>query len=318
MTEQGNQDESLGDMSAQPGSNAERTIVIDNRTPLYRAVQAARYQRQEIISRIQELTERRLICYVSDGNCGVDWDDILPFGDLLHNVNSDESIDLLLHTRGGILDAAEKLVHLTRKKVGKAEFRIIVPEMAKSAGTLMVLGADCVLMSEASELGPIDPQVKFVDSNGLIRLHSAQHYIDAHDELYRKINDNPDDHAARLMFQKVDPGLVKMCQGTVARARRSAEELLQRGMFRQGGNITKTAGELLDTTRWLSHSQMISWEDAQDPRIGLTVEYHDQSSEIWQNIWQLYCLQRLAITDSLKLFESDYVSLPIDAKSTMN
>ena len=313
MTEQGRQDESFGEVSAQSETSMEQTGATDNRTPLYRASHAARYQRQEIIRRIQMLTERPLICYVSNGKCRVDWDDTMPFVDLLHNIKPSENFDLLLHTPGGNLDAAEKIIRLAREKAGKAELRIIVPEMAKSAGTLMVLGADLVLMSDASELGPIDPQVQFADSNGLIRWHSAQHYIDAYNELYRKINDNPDDYAARLMFQKIDPGLVKMCQGAIDRARRSAEDLLKRGMFRQGGNVTKTAGELLDTTRWLSHSQMISWEDAKDPGIGILVEYYDQGSELWQEIWRLYCLQRLGIEDKQKLFESDYVSLPMDA-----
>ena len=191
--------------------------------------------------------------------------------------------------------------------------------MAKSAGTLMVLGADCVVMSDASELGPIDPQMQFADTNGHIRWrHSAQHYLDAYNELYQTISDNPDDAAAKLMISKIDLDLVKLFQATVARARKSAEELLLHGMFRSGGNSTKTAGELLDTTRWLSHSQMISWEEAQDPAIGLLVDYHDQGSALWQGYWQLYCLQRLAITDTEKLFESDYVSLPISANSGLS
>jgi len=58
---------------------------------------------------------------------------------------------------------------------------------------------------------------------------------------------------------------------------------------------------------------MISWQDAQDPRIGLTVEYLDPRSELWQEYWQLYCIQRLAVRDNQKLFESDYASLVFDA-----
>ena len=318
MTEQGRKDESFGDRPAQSDTSANEAGAIDNRTPLYRASHAARYQRQEIIERIQDRTGSRLICYVSGSRCMIDWDDTMPFVDLLHNVMPDEGLDLLLHTPGGIPDAAEKLIKLVRRKVGGAEFRIIVPEMAKSAGTLMVLGADSVLMSDSSELGPIDPQVQYADSNGLIRWHSAQHYIDAYRELYETINAHPDDVAARVMINKIDPDLVKLFQDNIVRARRSAEELLLHGMFRQGGNLTQTANELLDTTRWQSHSQMISWEDAQDPKIGLIVDYHDQNSDVWQDIWQLYCLQRLAITDRQKLFESDYVSLPIDASQSLN
>ena len=53
-------------------------------------------------------------------------------------------LDLLLHTTGGSINAAEKLMGMMRNRVGTAKLRIIVPDFAKSAGTLMVLGADSV------------------------------------------------------------------------------------------------------------------------------------------------------------------------------
>ena len=115
------------------------------------------------------------------------------------------------------------------------------------------------------------------------------------------------------MLAKLDPATVKLCQAVKDRARQCAEDLLKRGMFREKGNWSGTVSELLDTNRWLSHSQMISWEDAQHPEtIGLTVEHLDQQSERWQEYWRLYCLQRLAASDSQKLYESEYASLVID------
>lgn len=95
-------------------------------------------------------------------------------------------------------------------------------------------------------------------------------------------------------------------------ARQFAEAQLKRGMFRNGGNWSHAAAELIDTRRWQSHGQMISWADAQDPRIGLNVEYLDPQSEAWQLYWQLYCLQRLAVADRQKIYESSYASLIID------
>jgi hypothetical protein len=94
-----------------------------------------------------------------------------------------------------------------------------------------------------------------------------------------------------------------------------AEQQLKRGMFRNGGNWSQAASDLLDTKRWQSHGQMISWQDASDPKIGLTVEYLSPEDAAWQEYWQLYCAQRLSITDRQKLFESDYVSIPIDSSS---
>jgi len=48
------------------------------------------------------------------------------------------------------------------------------------------------------------------------------------------------------------------------------------------------------------------------PKLGLTVEHMDAEDPVWQNYWLLYCLQRLAITDRQKIFESDFASLVID------
>ena len=150
-----------------------------------------------------------------------------------------------------------------------------------------------------------------------------QNYLDAYREHYDKITEHPENVAAQIMLAKIDPDTVKRCRAVMARARQSAESLLRQGMFRNGGNYTLTVDELLDTERWLSHSQMISWDDAKDPRIGLRVEYLKQDSVLWQEYWRLYCLQRLAIAENQKLenqklenqklYESDCVSLIIDA-----
>ena len=285
------------------------------RTPLYEAYNSARYQRQEIIRKIQALTNRRLICYVSADGCGIDRDDTLHFNDLVHHLPSGQDVELMLHTLGGDPDIAEKLIRLLRSKVGTAELHIIVPEHAKSAGTLMVLGADRVVMSDTSELGPIDPQMLIVDSNGIRRWQPVQTYLDAYEENARTAAQNPNDLAAQIMLNKLDPPTIKNCEAVKERARQSAESLLRSGMFRNGGNWSLTVSELLDTRRWLTHSQMISWEEAQHPNLGLHVDYLELQSPLWQQYWQLYCLQRLAIRDDQKLYESDFVSMTIGGSS---
>ena len=271
---------------------------------MFEANGAERYQRQTLIKQIQARSKPWLICYVSGNDCVIDADDAMPFVDLLHNVPPDEDVDLLLHTGGGSIDAAEKLIRMVRGKVGTAAFRIIVPDFAKSAGTLMVLGADSVVMSDMSELGPIDPQLPLFG-----RWQSVQNYLDAYDTHAETLRNDPSDGAAQIMLGKLDPATLKLCEVATERARQAAEGLLRDGMFRNGGNWSKTASELLATTRWLSHGQMISWEDARDPTIGLVVEYLDYHSETWQDYWRLFCLQRLAVGSRQKLYESDYASL---------
>lgn len=275
------------------------------KTPLFQAMNADRYQRQEMIKQIQQDTGRRLLCYVSGQKCVIDHDDTIPFVDLLHELPPHEELELLLHTGGGSIDVAEKLIRMVRAKVDPAGFHIVVPQFAKSAGTVMVLGSDSVLMSDVSELGPIDPHTVLFD-----KWQSVQNYIDAYETHTKALEKEPSDVAAQIMLGKLDPATLKLCQAAKKRASQSAEYLLRNGMFRRnGGNWTKIASDLLDTTRWLSHSQMISWEDALD--LGLTVEHLNPESKRWINYWRLYCLQRLAVGDRKKLYESDYVSLLI-------
>ena len=291
-----------------PPAEADRESDVPQmkRTPLFQANSADRYQRQTIIKQIHNRTKRSLICYVSGIDCAIDENDTIPFVDLLHNVSSDDNLDLLLHTTGGSIDAAEKLMGMMRRHVGTAELRVIVPDFAKSSGTLMVLGADKVVMSDMSELGPIDPQGRLFG-----RWQSVQNYLDAYKKHAETLANDPDNVAARIMLNKLDPTTLKLCEVATERARQAAENLLKRGMFRKSGNWSLTVSELLDTARWLSHGQMISWEDAQYPRIGLVVEYLSYHSETWQDYWRLFCLQRLAVKDDQKLYESDYVSLII-------
>ena len=212
MTQQPTRFDPTGQPPDETGHPINLGVPPGNRTPLFEANSAARYQRQTIIKQIQAHTGRRLICYVSGSQCMISENDTMPFVDLLHHVQPGESVELLLHTTGGSIDAAEKLIRMVRSTVGETEFRIIVPEFAKSAGTLMVLGADRVVMSDMSELGPIDPQMVFADSSGLRRWQSVQNYLDAYDEHTNAINQNPNNVAAQIMLGKLDPATVKLCQ----------------------------------------------------------------------------------------------------------
>lgn len=68
------------------------------------------------------------------------------------------TIDLILDTFGGSLDSAFKaMLFLTRFT---NRLRVFVPRHAKSAGTLMAIGAYQLYMSPFAELGPLDTQIR--------------------------------------------------------------------------------------------------------------------------------------------------------------
>ena len=163
-------------------SSTEATPPV--RTPLYRAMNAPRYERQKRIRDIEDSTGSKLICYVAGPRAPVHRDDILALVDLFHTLPAGGSIDMLVHTSGGDVDAAEKIASMLRKRVGPtARFRVIVPDFAKSAGTLLALASDTLVMSDSSELGPVDPQLNLPDGRGGRQYQPAQSYLDGYEEL---------------------------------------------------------------------------------------------------------------------------------------
>jgi len=66
-------------------------------------------------------------------------------------------VDLFLYTRGGDVLTPWRLVHLIREYTN--HFSVLVPFRAYSAGTLICLGGDEIVMGKMGELGPIDPSV---------------------------------------------------------------------------------------------------------------------------------------------------------------
>lgn len=286
--------------------------AVPTRTPLFEGMHADWYRRQALIRQIETTNGNRLICYVCDKDSLIDRDDTLGFVELLYSIPQGSNIDLLLHTAGGDIDAAEKLISLVRRAAGKARLRVIVPDFAKSAGTLMALAADAIVMSESSELGPIDPQITMDDGRGNRVRHSILNYLLAYEHHAAAVHSNPGDVAAQIMLGKLDPTTVIQFMAAKDRTRKFAEDQLLHGMFRSSpGLYTAIASALMDITRWQSHGQMIRWEDAK--QVGLVVEYLEPKSKEWLEYWRLYCLQRLAIKARQKLFESDYVSLPIES-----
>jgi len=66
-------------------------------------------------------------------------------------------IDLILHTPGGLVLAAEQIAYALKKHPAKVT--VFVPHYAMSGGTLIALAADEIVMDENAVLGPVDPQL---------------------------------------------------------------------------------------------------------------------------------------------------------------
>ena len=126
-------------------------------------------ERVEIIKQIQELRGSKVVAYFTGDRRAFPLGFSLPalktvlgtesqifLYDQIRSLGKTDNLDLFLYTRGGQVDSVWPLVSIFREYALK-QFTVLVPFRAHSAGTLICLGADRIIMGEAAELSPVDP-----------------------------------------------------------------------------------------------------------------------------------------------------------------
>lgn len=117
--------------------------------------------RKENYKKLEQARNSKLLVYVTSDrpNLGtqIASDILSPFTDHLDKIGDVEKISLYIYTRGGNTLAAWTLVNLIRNFC--KDFEVIIPFNCHSAGTLISLGTNRIIMTKQATLGPIDPSV---------------------------------------------------------------------------------------------------------------------------------------------------------------
>src|SRR2546421_1063964 len=79
----------------------------------------------------------------------------------------DQPIDVILHTPGGLVLAAEQIAKALVERKGKVT--VFVPHYAMSGGTLIALAADEIVMDANAVLGPVDPQIGDMPAASIVK-----------------------------------------------------------------------------------------------------------------------------------------------------
>lgn len=87
----------------------------------------------------------------------VNMEDINGFMAGVYGHDFNKGLLLILHTPGGLAEAAQTIVDYLRSKFTAID--VLVPTYAMSAGTMIALGCDRIVMGRQSQLGPTDPQL---------------------------------------------------------------------------------------------------------------------------------------------------------------
>jgi ClpP class serine protease len=168
----------------------------------------------------------------------------------------DIPIDLILHTPGGLVLAAEQIAHAIQRR--KANVTVFVPHYAMSGGTLIALAADEIVIDENAVLGPVDPQLGEQAAASILKV------------LERK-------HIDRVTDRTVV--LADMAEKATRQVKEVVNRLLAKRM--ESGQAQKTA-EQLTSGAW-THDYPITVEQAQD--LGLPIR-----TEVPDEVYRLMCL----------------------------
>jgi ClpP class serine protease len=93
----------------------------------------------------------------------------------------EQPIDLILHTPGGLLLAAEQIAKALAEHKGK--ITVFVPHYAMSGGTLLALAADEIVMDPNAVLGPVDPQIGNMPAASIVKMVEIKGLRNVSDEM---------------------------------------------------------------------------------------------------------------------------------------
>ncbi|MEK7662137.1 MAG: hypothetical protein AAB355_01375 [Patescibacteria group bacterium] len=116
--------------------------------------------KKTLIQQIEKLRGSRVITYVTSDrpgpiNARVAMDIIPLVSAQLRKIGKVPKIDLFLYSAGGDTMVPWRLVSMIREYCNT--FSVLIPYKAHSSATMIALGADEVVMSDLSEISPIDP-----------------------------------------------------------------------------------------------------------------------------------------------------------------
>lgn len=181
-------------------------------------------------------------------------EDVHGLMEVVHGLDCNLGLDLIMHSPGGSPDAAEAIVHYLREKF--PHIRVIVPQAAMSAATMIACAADEIVMGAHSSLGPIDPQLIMGQA-----IAPAQAILDQFERALKECADPKNLGAWMPILQGIGPALLVQCRNAKDLAEELAGEWLRRWMFKDEADAeakaTRIAKALADHSKFKSHGRSI-------------------------------------------------------------
>jgi len=232
-------------------------------------------------------------------------DSITLFAELLHGADPGKEFHLLLRSQGGDGEVAIRLARMAQASCSK--FVVVAPDIAKSAATILALGADEIIMGPPSDLGPIDPQV-LVPERGYV---SAKEVLAAVDSALADVSERPGTyalHSALLGMGNVDATLYQFAVSALSQTKEIARQAIATNPRRTEKSVDElveaVAERLITDPR--THSAVIGAAEARN--VGLPVKELEPSSEWWQEIWTIWTRYFVLGVDGKMIYEGEMAS----------
>lgn len=302
------------------------------------------YMYSDRLSLYQELEAQfksKLLVYVTSDRRGLETqiaqDVIDLFIEHLDSIGPVPKISLYLYTRGGDTAAAWNIINLI--KIYCDELEVIIPHKAHSAGTLISIGANKIIMTKQATLGPIDPSIN-TPLNPMI--NNGQNYpvsveaVKGYIALAKEEMNVKDDEALADVLVKLSEKVHPLVLGQVYRTRAQIQMLAKKLLPTQVSDDDKV-NEIINflCSDSGSHDYTINRREAKET-LGLKVEkptdeqyriikavYDDISKELEfgkifdpRNLQGSYSLRRgiiESLTGGCDVFVSDGVAKRVQA-----
>ena len=202
--------------------------------------------RRHYLAQLHELTKRNIVIYYSgwiqnplDGT-EINDEDKTGFMTVLHELDHEKGLDLILHTPGGQTGATESLVDYLRAVFG-TNIRAFVPHLALSGGTVIACGCKEIYMGKHSSLGPIDPQIGGTPAHGVLADFNRA---------FEEIKVDPDKILVwQPILSKYQPALIDRCEKAIEMVKDMVIYWLRTGMFENDDEIVMTSDDGTEITK---------------------------------------------------------------------
>jgi ATP-dependent protease ClpP protease subunit len=262
--------------------------------------------RRKYLKKLFDHTHRNVIAYYSGflskpgiAQLEITDEDKNGFMMAVHRLDRKQGLDLILHTPGGEFAATQSIVNYLHKMF-KSDIRAIVPQIAMSAGTMIACSCKKILMTEHSNLGPIDPQLRGLPAYGV---------IEEFKRAYREIKKEPSKIALwNNIIGQYKPTFLSQCENAIKWSNRFVQEQLETVMFEKDPKAKDKAKnivrKLTDYRGNLRHERHIHLEECQ--KIGLNVERIEDDNDLQDLVLTVHhCfMHSLMNTASYKMIEN--------------